>query len=177
MSKFTWHGASMGQVLLLGCGDIRNLLWTGNGATAHIHFHLNDYNAGVLARNLLLLHILEHMELDKRDDLHYLWNVWYNVFWDTATKERFIKDVQAILESGVLDAKDAGKSASYHFHVEDEALALHLNKLLQWWTSEGLVQPFKTLQKTRSESRRVLNQPEYLANISPISFWPTEHLV
>eukprot|EP00884_Botryococcus_braunii_P019944 jgi/Botrbrau1/6633/Bobra.104_2s0020.1 len=139
------------EVLLLGCGDIRKLLWSASSSTDHIHFHLNDNNNAVLARDLLLLHILNHIDVGKPDDLHYLWNVWYNIFWDTRTRERFVEDVQSLLDSGVLDDNASASECRHHVRVEDKKLAGHLKDLLKWWLSTGLLMPVKSMKEARQK--------------------------
>lgn len=49
------------QVLLLGCGDVRNTLRTiANFPTGHaLELHLNDYNDAVLARAVLLMNVVQ----------------------------------------------------------------------------------------------------------------------
>jgi hypothetical protein len=78
------------QVLMLGCGDIRNLLWTAGQCEAKqpLSFHLNDWSPGVCARNVLLLHIVQHMDPANPADVQYLWDVWYNGFWGETTRQR-----------------------------------------------------------------------------------------
>eukprot|EP00884_Botryococcus_braunii_P019942 jgi/Botrbrau1/6631/Bobra.104_2s0018.1 len=141
-------GKEQTEVLILGCGDIRNLLWTAKDPSSLIHFHINDNNNAVLARNLILLHILEHLDLESNADLHYLWDVWYNIYWDAATTERFTKDVQEVLECGVLDGVSHARKNCYHYNIEDRALATQLREIFKWWLSSGLRQPVAALEKT-----------------------------
>eukprot|EP00884_Botryococcus_braunii_P019939 jgi/Botrbrau1/6629/Bobra.104_2s0016.1 len=139
-------GKEQTEVLILGCGDIRNLLWTAKDPSSLIHFHINDNNNAVLARNLVLLHMLEHLDLESKADLHYLWNVWYNIYWDAATTERFTKDVQEVLECGVLDGP-------FQFQ-EDE----HLCTATAYWSyacSSSSSAPKLVLNYTFSSAGRV----------------------
>ena len=79
----------MPAILLLGCGDIRSCLYTlwKNFDPLHkrppfsgIHFVLNDYNAAVLARNILFLYLCLQMPSKKEDMKKWiatLWSLWY----------------------------------------------------------------------------------------------------
>jgi hypothetical protein len=75
---------------MLGCGDIRNLLWTAGQCKSQqaLSFHLNDHSPAVCARNVLLLYIAQHMNPDISADVQYLWDVWYNGFWGEDTRQR-----------------------------------------------------------------------------------------
>ena len=73
------------QFLLLGCGDIRNILQTvheiGQSKTVpeSLTFHLNDIDDVLLARNAVLLQIVHTIDPDMIDDIQFLWNIWYNL--------------------------------------------------------------------------------------------------
>ena len=69
-------------------GDIRNIVKTIHGLvnTEHskqnvkkLHFVVNDIDADILARDLLLLEIIHTMDVGKDEDMEYLWAVWYNL--------------------------------------------------------------------------------------------------
>ena len=73
------------QFLLLGCGDIRHVLKTvheigqSKPVPESLTFHLNDIDDVLLARNAVLLQIVNTIDPDKMDDIRFLWNIWYNL--------------------------------------------------------------------------------------------------
>lgn len=94
-----------------------------------------------------MLHILAHMDPASTAEIEYLWNVFYNVFWDSATKERFVDDVQRVLHS--MDGTQLKDQQATSVSFGDAELGSKLRELLQWWLSIGLRKDVKTLQKTR----------------------------
>lgn len=91
------------QILLIGCGDIRNLLCSlSSRPPAHVNsmqVHLNDINAMVLARSALLLHICAGIDPSCAEDIGFLWDVWYNTVWSKETFSRFSSSVTLLLEN------------------------------------------------------------------------------
>ena len=75
------------DILLLGVGDIRHLLKTVAGVCRRspsagipktLRFTINDIDMAILARDIILLEIINQVDVDKRQDVEFLWNVWYN---------------------------------------------------------------------------------------------------
>ena len=60
---------------------------------------LNDVLEHVTARNILLAKVIFSPEFDPADsnDLHYLWNVWYNAQWPESTRQRFLREVTELI--------------------------------------------------------------------------------
>ena len=104
------------QILFLGSGDLRNVLHTiGLSCSTKLedlHIHLNDNHSSVIARNILILHIITASDFNPNDqnDLEYVWNVWYSTQWDASTVKRFSKDVLQLLvhqwKSDILVVRD-----------------------------------------------------------------------
>jgi hypothetical protein len=71
-----------------------------NGNTKHVEFHLNDSNPGVVARNIAILKVISMRDFNPndREDLDFLWDVWYNKVWPETTKERFLVVLTELLE-------------------------------------------------------------------------------
>ena len=74
------------QFLLLGCGDIRNILKTVheiNGGVKPspetLSFHVNDIDDVILARNVVLILIVNTIDPTSTADVKFLWSVWYNL--------------------------------------------------------------------------------------------------
>jgi hypothetical protein len=81
------------QVLLLGCGDVRNALTTAAalhkaGASSSCEVHLNDISDAVLARNALLLAAAANIDPQKAADVQFLWAVWFNATLSAEHKQR-----------------------------------------------------------------------------------------
>ena len=68
----------------------------------NLQIYLNDYNASVVARNVMLLSIVSAPEFNPDDDndFAFLWDLWYNSEWPETTKKRF----QIVLKD-LLDGK------------------------------------------------------------------------
>ena len=75
-------------ILSLGCGDLRSCFYTlwKNFHPQHkchfsgVHFVLNDYSAGVLARNILFLYLCIRMPTEmegKKKWVAAMWSIWY----------------------------------------------------------------------------------------------------
>ena len=91
------------KILLLGCGDVRNLFSTVSELSQRQHdmipaslsFHLNDHDPSILARDTIILEIALSINPDSDLDMEFLWNLWYNV----ALSGEELKRLQAILEN------------------------------------------------------------------------------
>ena len=64
-----------------------------------LNIHFNDDSESIIARNILMANIILSVSFDPSNptDLQYLWDVWYQLQWNRATKTRFIKDVKQLL--------------------------------------------------------------------------------
>ena len=93
------------QFLLLGCGDIRNVLKTVHELNhlkhgpESLNFHLNDIDDVMLARIAALLQIVSTLDADKGDDVQFLWNVWYNLKLSEHDFQRLKSILSDILEN------------------------------------------------------------------------------
>ncbi|XP_046553167.1 uncharacterized protein LOC124262690 isoform X3 [Haliotis rubra] len=76
------------DMLLLGCGDVRNVLHTihelqTRGTTKSkdqtINIHLNDIEDSILGRDLILLYLAGTIDPNNSEDLKFLLGVWYDV--------------------------------------------------------------------------------------------------
>ena len=89
--------------MFLGCGDMKSALFTASlrsPAFPGLHIHMNDFCSCIIARNVLITHILIAPDFDSQSstDLQYLWDVWYTTQWDADTTKRFLKDINELLE-------------------------------------------------------------------------------
>ena len=55
------------------------------------------------ARNALILKVISdpNFDVNKQEDVDYLWDVWYNAEWPKSTLDRFVQDVQDLIEKGL----------------------------------------------------------------------------
>ena len=115
--------------MLLGSGDLKNVLMT----TAHltdaykkVNFHLTDYSESLIARNILMAHIIHSDGFNPSNptDLQYLWDVWYHLQWNEATKKRFIKDVKQLM---------AGQWTNCPIHIPDPKGVAQLKEICCVW--------------------------------------------
>jgi hypothetical protein len=105
------------QVLLLGCGDIRNGLVSAPALlqlqTAkpprisnnpqqqqqqqpQIEIHLNDISDVILARDVVLLCITQSINPSCDDDMQFLWGVWFNAVLSQRHKQRLDQLLQQV---------------------------------------------------------------------------------
>lgn len=94
---------------------------------------MNDKCPATLARNLVLLNIIDDVDPDKPSDVAFLWNVWYNVFWDENTADRFRSSVQSLLDSELLDNQYPIGCNGSMVRIGDPELASQLKEILKWW--------------------------------------------
>ncbi|XP_067687504.1 uncharacterized protein [Haliotis asinina] len=99
------------DMLLLGCGDIRNVLHTihelhTRGTTKSkdqtINIHLNDIDDSILGRDLILLYLAGTIDPNSSEDLRFLWGVWYDALLSQEHLQRLkqvMKEV-ALVQSG-----------------------------------------------------------------------------
>ena len=84
------------DILLLGASDVRNVLYTVKKHQDQINeyrpivFHLNDVMPAIVARNVLLLEIIATINPSCKDDMDFLWAVWYNVNLSEAHYQRLV---------------------------------------------------------------------------------------
>src|SRR6218665_2256336 len=78
------------DILVLGLGDVRHVMKTvaglsqrppsSAGQVKEIRFHLNDDDQDVIARDIILLEIMNKLDPESKSDVEFLWSVWYNAF-------------------------------------------------------------------------------------------------
>ena len=96
---------SSAEFLLLGCGDVRNILQTVHEVgeikpvPKSLTFHLNDIDDVLLARNVVLIQIANTIDPDNIDDVKFLWSVWYNLNLSQHHYQRYRIVLSEILEN------------------------------------------------------------------------------
>ncbi|KZP26299.1 hypothetical protein FIBSPDRAFT_819685 [Athelia psychrophila] len=85
------------NILLLGCGDPRSILYTiysePDNATRALDFTCCDYDPAILARNVLLFSLLT----DKQPQAT-IWNMFFHIYLDTASHSALIKQCKKLLQ-------------------------------------------------------------------------------
>ena len=59
--------------------DVEHLLHFFLLFSLTIRFHVNDIDREVIARDIVLLEIIDSLDADQLCDIEYLWDVWYNM--------------------------------------------------------------------------------------------------
>ena len=94
------------DLLLLASGDVRHLLFTISELSLRkpayqpnsIGFHINDYDPSVVARNVVILELVDTINPDVADDIDFLWNVWYNMTLSKAHIDRLREVLTSLIE-------------------------------------------------------------------------------
>ncbi|KAH6912449.1 hypothetical protein BKA70DRAFT_1530181 [Coprinopsis sp. MPI-PUGE-AT-0042] len=88
------------DVLLLGCGDVRNILFTVYMESEHsqkeLDFTCNDHEPAILTRNLLLYTLL--IDSLETIDLNKLWNIYYHFYLDKPSLQLLYAQCRKLLE-------------------------------------------------------------------------------
>ncbi|PFH50429.1 hypothetical protein AMATHDRAFT_3994 [Amanita thiersii Skay4041] len=90
------------DILLLGCGDVRNVLYTIYAdlgtfeATKKFDFTCCDIEPAVLARNIILYSLIFDRHMTDTEVVSKLWSIYYHFFIDRGTLE-MVKDQSRVL--------------------------------------------------------------------------------
>jgi len=84
------------NLLLLGAGDVRNLVFTvselsqrkEDAIPERLSFHLNDHDTSILARDVIILETVYSIDPDCERDVDFLWNIWYNLLLSNGDSKR-----------------------------------------------------------------------------------------
>lgn len=91
--------------MLLSCGEFPFALENSNDFSKHIgvvDLTLTD-SVVTVAKNVFILQVINSESFDEEnlEDLHYLWDVLYNMEWSEATLQRFLKDIASLCEGNL----------------------------------------------------------------------------
>jgi hypothetical protein len=86
------------DVLLIGCGDVRHVLYTlqemkRKGLNQKVSFTMNDIDRNVIARNCLILYGLGDPDLK----IDHLTQFWYSLFMDDSAHSYWMKKIKECL--------------------------------------------------------------------------------
>jgi len=98
----TWRLEDTLNILFLGVGDIRNLLFTvselcqrsEDAVPERLCCHLNDCDLSVLARDVIILESVCSIDPCSDHDVDFLWNIWYNLALSRADSKRLKQIIQ-----------------------------------------------------------------------------------
>jgi len=103
------------DILLLGIGDIRHILKTVGGVSmradrmdgtpppSSIRLVINDCDAAMIARDVLLLKIVSDIDGSKVKDIEFLWDVWYNSTLLKSHHQRLKETLRALIRDSATD--------------------------------------------------------------------------
>ena len=117
--------------MLLDCGDMRNALLTASkfplNATDKLNVHVSNKCPMIMARNLLISNTMLDLDFNpnNKQDLQYLWDVWYGFQWKDYNKHRFMKAVKQLI---VLDW-----SKTLNIKIADSKMIASVNKIFSCW--------------------------------------------
>src|SRR6218665_537561 len=135
------------DILVLGLGDVRHVMKTvaglsqrppsSAGQVKEIHFHLNDDDQDVIARDIILLEILSKLDPESKSDAEFLWSVWYNAF---LVKKDFTR-LKAILEDLIDKYSNSGRVRERICNFGDKQSLKSVLKTWNSWLNRKLSQP------------------------------------
>ncbi|KAK3692977.1 hypothetical protein B0T22DRAFT_504251 [Podospora appendiculata] len=97
------------KILLLGCGDARNILFTAFSDDRHLDITCCDVEGSVLARNILLFSLI----LDSPNDIWngVNWNIYYHMYLDRACYDRLQEQAKKL--HGLSASMDTWRGSEY----------------------------------------------------------------
>ena len=93
------------NLLLLGAGDVRNLMFTvselsqrkDDAIPKRLSFHFNDHDTSILARDVIILETVYSIDPDCKRDVDFLWNIWYNLALSNEDSKRLESIIQNLI--------------------------------------------------------------------------------
>ncbi|KAI9052180.1 hypothetical protein LZ554_003540 [Drepanopeziza brunnea f. sp. 'monogermtubi'] len=150
------------DILLLGCGDVRNILFTMY-ADASPNITCCDIESAIIARNVLLFTLLIDDSGQERDSI--IWQIYYHLFIDTqAIKTLQIQCAKLLALSESLDTWHAGKYGKLLKFCDQGSLAL----VKERWAAYAISDRTKK-QQTQYETRFKLGIAEVKEKIREAS--------
>src|SRR6218665_884065 len=124
------------DILVLGLGDVRHVMATvaglsqrppsSAGQVKEIRFHLNDVDQDVVARDIILLEIINKLDPESKSDVEFLWSVWYNAFLVKKDSTR----LNALLEDLIDKYSNSSRDSERICKIGDKQ---SLKSLLETW--------------------------------------------
>src|SRR6218665_2856238 len=152
------------DILVLGLGDVRHVMATvaglsqrppsSAGQVKEIHFHLNDVDQDVIARDIVLLEIINKLDPESKSDVEFLWSVWYNAFM---IKEDFTR-LNGILEDLIDKYSNSSRDSERICNFGDTQSLKSVLKTWNSWLNRKLGQPAIKLSRLQSLESEVKTQ-------------------
>ncbi|KAI1431668.1 hypothetical protein GGR50DRAFT_689527 [Xylaria sp. CBS 124048] len=154
------------DILLLGCGDVRNILFTNHVHQRKMDITCCDIQKAVLARNILLLSLIID-EANDRDD-RSLWSIYYHMYLDQKALDLLRSQSQKLCElSTTMDTWQASKYGPMLGFCDFATLA----DVRKMWEFYGMERRGAKLVSFKRDFESVLNEararqlPGSIANV------------
>ena len=160
------------DILLLGASDVRNGLYTAKKHQDQINeyrpivFHLNDVMPAIVARNVLLLEIIATINPSCKDDMDFLWSVWYNMDLSEAHYQRLVSILDHLVSVPFRPS----------CHIEYGSLEMLENSRMVWLSWIALFISIDEAREKR-QSTDVSDRDYYNDKIQPKVLVSTTHVV
>src|SRR6218665_485415 len=135
------------DILVLGLGDVRHVMATvaglsqrppsSAGQVKELHFHLNDVDQDVIARDIILLEIMNKLDPESKSDVEFLWSVWYNAF----IVEKDFRRLNAVLEDLIDKYSNSTGDFERICKLGDKQSLKYVLKTWNCWINRKLSQP------------------------------------
>ncbi|RPA82864.1 hypothetical protein BJ508DRAFT_375376 [Ascobolus immersus RN42] len=133
------------DVLLLGCGDPRNVLYTltasiskdGQSSHPYLDFTCCDIEPAIIARNILLLTLLADNPDNSKLDL--IWNAFYHIYIDQESNDLLCRQAALLLD--LLDSLEKWHSSKYGCWIRlatDATLAMVRDLFSQYTSTQSM---------------------------------------
>ncbi|KAI1193597.1 hypothetical protein F5X97DRAFT_338802 [Nemania serpens] len=134
------------SILLLGCGDVRNILFTVHNDNRKLDITCCDNQKAVIARNVLLLSLI----IDNKDGRNdgSLWNMYYHMYLDQKSLDLLRSQSKTLYElSSTMETWSRGKYGRYLSFCDSATLA----DVRKMWA-------FYSVERKGAESSRLQSQ-------------------
>ncbi|KAI0192520.1 hypothetical protein F4808DRAFT_475476 [Astrocystis sublimbata] len=122
------------DILLLGCGDVRNILFTVHNDSRKLDVTCCDNQKAVIARNVLLLSLIIDHEDGQNDK--FLWNIYYHLYLGPKALDLLRSQSKTLYElSSTMDTWQQGKYGRCLSFCDDGTLA-DVRKMWEYYSVE-----------------------------------------
>ncbi|KAI0074900.1 hypothetical protein K474DRAFT_1600754 [Panus rudis PR-1116 ss-1] len=139
------------DILLLGCGDVRNVLFTissagidNPGDQRRFDFTCCDWEGATLARNVILYTLIADGE--HTHDVQQIWNIYYHFFLDEDSLSLLLKQCQKLVDLAQnIEIWNSGPYASF-LRMSSSHTLREVKRLWELYLSTTHFSPSKTQQ-------------------------------
>ncbi|KAI1505698.1 hypothetical protein F5X99DRAFT_428791 [Biscogniauxia marginata] len=122
------------NILLLGCGDVWNILFTSHVDGRRMDITCCDLQRAVIARNVLLLSLI----IDEKDkDIDSMWNIYYHLYLDDKSLDLLRLQAKKLYEAS--ETMDTWQQSRYgsQFKICDSATLAEIRKMWKLYKPEN----------------------------------------